>query len=150
MAMLRDIFKPTKALGKDYRLWRTTDGWTSNGFWVILTALEPKWLSKLKETTVAPSGFTKTMDAWKGLERRELRPEYFSIDISQDPKIDLFSNDGDTYHLNAYYVSLVNSFKFNRQDILTTFYATGTPNDQSPILVEGMGNPIAFIAKVRD
>lgn len=139
--MLIDICRPTfsKVLGKKYRLMRGTE-YTTNGFWVLSTACEPKWMSRLKETGPAPEGMQKLIDEAVAATHIPIQYDYRLLDIgSGTPTVMLTSEGGAEYHINAYYLSLFNSLKLDRRDVVTTLFATGEPKSYKPIVVKSVG-----------
>lgn len=149
--MIGEVFKPSAAklglAGGSYKLIRSK-GWTSNGFWMIKSELEPDYIKRLKETNTT-ADVDKILigekDANYKLEvNNELKTgEYKTVVVKMVVSIDIdVQRELETW-VNVYYLSLFLNLEMWRR---VTFWQNG-PLDQ--IFVKSQGEVIGVIAPVR-
>lgn len=137
-----EAFKATrsKILGKNPRFMRSGD-WTTNRFWAIKTALEPKFLSELKvtdqsqpdvEKIIAKEGKTVKMTV-TGIFATAGKQIYALLNSKElDPILNVW--------VNAYFLSMFQDAKFYCE-----FYCDG---EKEPVFVKVSGQTIGVIMPV--
>lgn len=143
--MLSKIFPATKGkiLGSNYRLFRQ-NGWTSNGYWLMLSVFEPRYMSELKSTTDTPPNLQKPLEEIKTESLQKLKMQPF-IDIAKGIPLVKFESENEErkifIYANVYFVSL-----FEKSNQFFTYWGTG---EHDGIVVKKKDEIVGLIMPVR-
>lgn len=144
---IKKTFNPTASrvgLGKDSRLMRTDDGWTTNGYWCIRSHLEPKYVNKLNVTTDTKPDVEKVVKGAKA--RRKMRAiNHFEV-LNNGKPVMRFKNGKHNSWFNAYFIGLIDDViaEGNLKEIIFK-----QKDELSPLVVKSCGEVMAMVMPVR-
>lgn len=160
--MFYNYFKATKSKvigNKDYRLFRK-DGYTANGYWLMLSIYEPDFIKELKSTTLskdAPKGMKKIVGQNFPDANFLLRPSGNFRIFGKDPAIELETEEKNeagfpliVSWMNAFYYSLFMNLKTpTGRNYRVDFYTRRTIEGNNPIVIKNDENFVGLVMPIR-
>lgn len=134
-------FNPTKSklLPRGSRLYRA-DGWTTNGFWVIMSSFEPDFIAELKDTNEAPE-IKKFIDKQEKEKLWKLKKTGLLSCAGKDLYELLHSDEGNFYvWVNVYFLGM-----FEKLSLSTQLWGSGQRN---AVIVKTVGDKPALMGAV--